>query len=358
MNMFGVILTSRSSPATRNRHDLDRVILFPRRETTGPDDLEGPTAGSPRGRQTARVPPPGLGIFPPKSLSSRNADIERARRLLATELTYIAHPSFDDPSARDAILARAAGCETAGLDRIPVSHGADADSSRGTRLLSREQEAHLFRKMNFLKHLARRIRDRIDPDSPVPADLDEVERLQVEALKLKNQLVETNLRLVYSVAKRRTSACYELCDRISDGTFALMNAVDRFDFARGYRFSTYATWAIFNALTQRDRREWSRRKRTAPLHYESLATPDLESEQNEARVERTKAVDRLLRRLDRRERWIMVNRHGIGGVPEQTLKQIGMDLGISKERARQLEERAHAKLRDFARFEGIEPADL
>jgi RNA polymerase primary sigma factor len=239
-----------------------------------------------------------------------------------------------------------------------MTHRADADSSRGTQLLSREQEAHLFRKMNFLKHLARRIRDRIDPDSPVPADLDEVERLQVEALKLKNQLVETNLRLVYSVAKRRTSACYELCDRISDGTFALMNAVDRFDFARGYRFSTYATWAIFNALTQRDRREWSRRKRTAPLRYESLATPDLESEQNEARDERTKAVDRLLRRLDRRERWIMVNRHGIGGVPEQTLKQIGMDLGISKERARQLEERAHAKLRDFARIEGIEPADL
>ena len=54
----------------------------------------------------------------------------------------------------------------------------------------------------------------------------------------------------------------------------------------------------------------------------------------------------------------MVNRHGIGGVPEQTLKQIGMDLGISKERARQLEERAYAKLQSFARIEGIEPTDL
>ena len=56
--------------------------------------------------------------------------------------------------------------------------------------------------MNYLKYLARRIRDRIDPDSPVPADLDEVERLQAEALKLKNQIVETHLRLVVSVAKK------------------------------------------------------------------------------------------------------------------------------------------------------------
>ena len=350
--MFGIILTSRGSPTARNDPE-----LFPRHQKKRPQGL---TESRP-GPQGDKVPLPGLGIFPPKAVRSTKAEIERARRLLATELTYIAHPSFDDPSARDAILAPAPGCETAGLDRIPVTHRANTDSSRGARVLSREQEAHLFRRMNFLKHLARQIRDRIDPNSPVPGYLDEVGRLQVEALKLKNQLVETNLRLVYSVAKRRSTACYELCDRISDGTFALMNAVERFDFARGYRFSTYATWAIFNELTRRDRKEWRRRKRSVPLCYDSLATPDLESEryeQNEARDERNKAVERLLGRLDRRERWIMVNRHGIGGVPQQTLKQVGLDLGISKERARQLEERAHAKLRGFARLEAIESTDF
>ena len=65
----------------------------------------------------------------------------------------------------------------------------------------------------------------------------------------------------------------------------------------------------------------------------------------EAQDESRAVVERLLRRLDRRERRIIVNRNGIGGVPEQTLKQISLDLGISKERVRQLEEGAHAKLR-------------
>jgi RNA polymerase primary sigma factor len=357
MNMFGITMGPRWSPTARNRPELDRPDLFPLRQRNRSLDS---TESRPRG-PIAKAALPEPRAVDSKPLRSRNADIERARRLRAAELSYVAHPSFDDPSARDAILTSSAEFGTAASDRIRVSCDSDADSSRANRIPSREREAHMFRTMNFLKFIVGRIRDRIDPESPVPGDLDEVERLQAEALQLKNEIVETNLRLVTSVAKRRTTACYELCDRISDGTFALMNAVDRFDFARGYRFSTYATWAIFNALKQRDRREWSRRKRSVPLSYGSLATFDVESEryeQNEARAERNKAVERLLCRLDRRERWIMVNRHGIDGVPEQTLKQIGLDLGISKERVRQLEERAHAKLRGFARLEAIEPADF
>ena len=144
--------------------------------------------------------------------------------------------------------------------------------------MSRELEAHLFRKMNYLKCLACRIRDRIDPDAPVTRDLDEVEQLQAKALSLKNRIVETHLRLVVSVAKKRVRAGYDLPERISDGTFALMQAVDRFDFARGNRFSTYATWAIINELARHDRRESRRRHRSVALSQDALAVLDSGSE--------------------------------------------------------------------------------
>jgi RNA polymerase primary sigma factor len=301
-----------------------------------------------------------LRIFESKSRRSREAHIGRARRLLAADLTYIAHPSFDDPDALDASLTPVPGLESPGLDRTPGSRHDHADSSHATRIPSREQEAHMFREMNYLKCLACRIRDRIDPDSPAPGDLDEVERLQAEALKLKNQIVETHLRLVVTVAKKHVRAGYDLAERISDGNFALMRAVDRFDFARGNRFSTYATWAVFNELVQCDRRE-RRRSRCLVTYQDSLAALHSVSdrhETDEAQDERGAAVKRLLRRLDRRERRIIVNRNGIGGVPERTLSQIGLELGISKERVRQLEQRALAKLQSLARLEGIAPSDL
>ena len=214
--------------------------------------------------------------------------------------------------------------------------------------------------MNYLKCLACRIRDRIDPDSPDPAALDEIERLQAEALKLKNRIVETHMRLVVSVAKRHARVGYSLPERISDGTLALLLAVEGFDFARGNRFSTYATWSIFNAITAHDRREWRRNRSVCADTRDLLAIVPSESEryeQEESRLECKAAVERLLLRLDGRERWVIVNRNGIGGVPEQTLKQIGLDLGISKERVRQIEKRAHDKLRRLARREAIEPSN-
>jgi RNA polymerase primary sigma factor len=359
--MFGIITTCRSSPATRRHSDLDPIILSPRGETTSPDDLEVPAAGSPRVRPTAGDLSSGLRIFRPKSRRSRKADIARARRLLAADLTYVAHPSFDDPSAHDAILAPSPISEAAGSGRADASGDADAAPSRSAGFPLREQEVHLFRKMNYLKCLACRLRDRIDPDSPDRVDLDRIERLQGEALELKNQIVETHMRLAVSFAKRRVRAGYDLSERISDGSFALMQAVDHFDCARGNRFSTYAYWTILNELARHDRRARQHRHRSLETYRESLAMPDSEIdryEQDDAQASRKAAVDRLLRRLDGRERSIVVYRTGIGGVTEQTLAQIARHLGISKERVRQIELRAHAKLRDFANREAIRFADL
>ena len=245
--MFGVIMTTRGSPASRCRPDFDRVYRFPGGEVTGPEDLPGTDRAigpGPAGRRTAHARAEDLRVEVPKVRGGRRRAF---RRLLDADLTYIAHPSFEDPSARDAILAPVPGHETPGPDRTETSLDAGAGPSHGNGFPSREQEAHMFRRMNYLKYLARRIRDRIDPDSPDPGDLDEIERLRAEAVGLRNRIVETHLRLVVMVAKKHVRAGHDLAERVSDGCLALMRAADRFDFARGYRFSTYATWAIFNA---------------------------------------------------------------------------------------------------------------
>ena len=345
----------------RGRLDCDQGIRLLGWETTGREVAEQPIDEGAPLRPTRSGQFPRLRNFEPESRRSGKGDIERARRILDKKLTYIAHPSFDDPSARDAILAPSPVSQAPGLDLTPVCRASGEDSSRGARIPSRELEAHQFRKLNCLKCLACRIRDRIDPDSPVPVDLDEIERLQIDALKLKNQIIETHLRLVISVAKKFDRAGYDLSERISDGTFALMQAVDRFDFARGNRFSTYATWAIINELTGFDRKERHRRYRSIELYQHSFAAPEsasVDPEQKAAQNQRAAVVGCWLDRLDERERRILASRYGIGGAPEQTLLQIGRDLGISKERVRQLVARAQDKLRGFARLDGLEPSEL
>jgi RNA polymerase primary sigma factor len=299
-----------------------------------------------------------------RSLSERPAarlgPIARARRILGTRLKYVEHPSFDDPNARDAILA-------------PLTHPVDDQVSRrfhhpewvaslaaersGAPFLSREQEAHLFRKMNYLKYRANQLKEQLDPDWPRPVDLDEIERLKCEALAMKHRIVEMHLRLVVAVAKTRVKPGYDLSECISDGNLALIQAVDGFDFARGNRFSTYAVWAIRNVLAENQRRFLHRRGHALALYEQSLAAPEPdvdEYELEEAQTQRQSMVWRWLGQLDKRERRILASRYGIGGGHKQTLEHIGRDLGLSKERVRQIAARAHAKLREFARGESIE----
>jgi RNA polymerase primary sigma factor len=293
-----------------------------------------------------------LRIFDSESETARETLGVRARRILGADLSYIAHPSFDDPNAHDAILAPAPE---------PVA-SPSAGPMTPSATLSREQEAHLFRKMNYLKRLAARLRDHIDPHRPATADLDEVERLQAEAQELRNHIVESNLRLVFAVVKRRLRPGHDRSERVSDGQFALLLAADRFDCTRGTRFSTYATWAIFNELARYDRRERRHRcnRRFAPVQesFTASGTAGAKHELAEDQGRRRAVVERWLDRLDGRERRILASRHGIGGGPERTLKEIGRDLGISKERVRQLEGRAQDKLRKFARLEAFELSEI
>src|SRR4051812_17794455 len=86
--------------------------------------------------------------------TARLAPAERARRIQGTRLTYVDHPSFDDPTARDEILAPLPHTDHRRLrrSRTPKRQATLPADCSGEPFLSREQEAHLFRKMNYLKH--------------------------------------------------------------------------------------------------------------------------------------------------------------------------------------------------------------
>src|SRR5262249_23127583 len=157
-----------------------------------------------------------------------------------------------------------------------------------------------------------------------------IERLLSEALVVKNRIIEMNLRLVVSIAKTRVGSGYGLSECVSDGNLALIQAVDGFDFARGNKFSTYATRAIRNQLGRNKRRAIRRRSLSLVPCEESLTAPDSAPDEHEDRDRLQSAVSRWLGRLEERERRVLASHYGLCGVPEQTLTQIGQQLGISK----------------------------
>jgi RNA polymerase primary sigma factor len=292
----------------------------------------------------------------------RETSLGRARRILGTELSYIAHPSFDDPSARDAILAPMPAPDVAPAPRrAEASAGLPpylASLSYEALLLSGEQEAHQFRKMNYLKWRASRLRDRLDPARHRTADLDEIERHLEDALAIRGQIIRANLRLVVSIARRHLGPHDDLFERVSDGNYALIRAIEAFDYARGNKFSTYATRAIHHQFARAFRGKDRRQPQSLLGHDEdfvSVADPRTDDlEQSDVQEKRQEVVARLLAQLGDRERRILVGHYGIGGGDGKTLMQLGRELGITRERVRQIETRAQDKLRGLARTETLE----
>ncbi len=296
----------------------------------------------------------------PESRTVRVRPGGRAAAVLGSRPRYVDHPSFNDPAARSAILAPSA--DPAAEEMTPRLRLASLPNGQAkVPILSREQEAHLFRKMNYLKCRADRLTQQVPAERPSPVILAEIERLQSEAQALKNRIVEMNLPLVIFVVKKRIRDGQELSEFVSEGNLALIQAVDRFDFARGNRFSTYATWAIRNALASKARTDRRHRGLLCAHHETSLAGPDPgdgELERAAVQDQRQSLISRWLARLPKRERWILMSQYGLDGVPERTLAQIGRELGISKQRVSQIVVRARARLRGFAHREYTQLSEI
>jgi len=265
-------------------------------------------------------------------------------------------------------------------------------------LLSAERERELAATIAAGRRAAAELADR----RPGGVDADLLRHRVAEGEAAFDEFVRANLRLVVSAAKRYQGTGVPLLDLVQDGNLGLIRAVEKFDHTKGFRFSTYAMWWIRQFISRglaatrttirlptranddlvrlrgavRDRSDatgWRDAAERASLDagraaelWPLLADPvSLSTEVGDGDAElgdfvedpealvaveyvadhlRSVDLDRLLEPLDERERTIVVMRHGFDGGDGASTVDIGRHLGLSRERVRQLELRAHAKL--------------
>ncbi|MSR59236.1 MAG: sigma-70 family RNA polymerase sigma factor [Planctomycetaceae bacterium] len=284
----------------------------------------------------------------------------RARRLLDQPIEFIFNASFEDPNAAAEILGPAPVVpDKHGAFRAPPGLPPYLAQLYSIPLLTKEQEVYYFRKMNYLKFCAAQLRNQLDVSRAKSRVMDQIERHLDESVDVKNLVIRSNLRLVVSIAKKHVKPGGNFFEMVSDGNISLIRAIEKFDYSRGFKFSTYSTWAIMKNYARSIPAEHTHldRYRTGSDEF-FQASADQRSDQFELELVnhlQHEAIMSILNRLEERERNIIMFRFGLNQDAEpQTLEQLGGRFGVTKERIRQLESRALGKLRKIALEEKLD----
>jgi RNA polymerase primary sigma factor len=293
-------------------------------------------------------------LLPRPALSS---DLrERAEEILRCEVDFIPNAAFVrcDHQAED--LALTSSSQIDGFDEAAEYPGdLPAHLARlcEARLLAAEEERDLFRAMNYAKYRVNVLRSQLDPAKPDLELIEKAETFLRIANQIRDRIVQANMRLVLFIVKKYVTPQYSFDELLSDGIVTLITAVSKFDYDRGFRFSTYAYRSIARsayrqiAARQKDVSRFS----GAVDIVETSVTEGSEREQLEAPFsgELPGILKKMLSRLDRRERFIVRRRYAMGRSRRMaTFQSMADRLGVSKERVRQLENRAVGKLRTMA----------
>jgi RNA polymerase sigma factor (sigma-70 family) len=216
-----------------------------------------------------------------------------------------------------------------------------------TPLLTPGRERALFLKFNFHKYLFVQARRRLEPQFARARDLDLLESHLKDAVEAKNAIVRANLRLVVSVARKHLRPGLNLMELISDGNLTLMRAVEGFDIHKGHRFSTYATLALMKGFARSVPLMQASAKAAAPGDAMLSQLPDLRRQSLAERFIHRDELKQLLSRLDDEERSVLFAHYGLedGDASPATFEEVSQRLGMSKQRVRQIEQGAMAKLR-------------
>lgn len=274
------------------------------------------------------------------------------------DITFIPNDDFESAREQD--------FEQIDVELYAAEEGREAVRTRGEaaasflraveegRLLTFEGEQFLFKRLNFLRFRAHALQVALRAQRrPKKRDLREIDRLLREAQESREEIARANLRLVMSIARKHARSVDEFDDFVAEANAILLNAIDKFDFARGYRFSTYATHAIQRHFFRMIERSNKRRGvETSGSDFALRMAAQKENEGpdlGEVLTAATAIVDRIDDVLDQREKHIVLGRFGLDGTNEtKTLRVLGEEIGISKERVRQLLQQSLEKLTSVA----------